>query len=129
MASLATRCVATLSLPRQAIFINPLSPQVLWRKSAPFGSFLFWFVLLWARGASSPPRAVGERGERRGTREPLAAAADPDQEALADQQPAAVQQLHPPDGVTGVYEVPPRFPAVRLLLLPLMGPEERLLLV
>src|SRR5262245_48966211 len=43
MASLATRCVATLSLPRQAIFINPLSPQVLWRKSAPFVPDTFSF--------------------------------------------------------------------------------------
>src|SRR5262245_54169584 len=64
--------------------------------------------------------------------EPLPAAAHPRQESLPHQQPARVDQLQPPQRMTGVHEVAARAPRPRPLrgcLLPLVMGDELLLLV
>src|SRR5262245_36589847 len=64
--------------------------------------------------------------------EPLPAAAHPRQESLPHQQPARVDQLQPPQRMTGVHEVAARAPRPRPLrgrLQPLVMGDELLLLV
>ena len=60
--------------------------------------------------------------------QPLAAVAHAHVEPLARQQPAGIQQVHAPDRVAGVHEIPPG-PRPRLTLVPPVLPHELLLLL
>ena len=60
--------------------------------------------------------------------QPLAAAAHPDVETLADQQPAGVDQVEAPDGMAGVDEIAPGG-RTRLAAMPPILVDERLLLL
>src|SRR3954449_6352835 len=60
--------------------------------------------------------------------QPLPAIAHPHVEPLTHEQPAGIQQVHAPDRVAGVHEVPPG-PRPRLTLVPAVLPQPPLLLL